>query len=626
MSKRIAMKLLPENSELYAQVLGIQVNRAREILGPDSSGVLSSLEGAVRARHWRRVLEITESLEVQQYSSILDQYVKTQLVALVKKYPFTATELPGFDPEKAAWKKFQTAEHRCRRINQRSNLLRHGVGFPHGHILCIMRGYIKRVLGEIPAYQEIYELCDWGPGANVGVTGDRTNLARKLLARPWTVTPLALSYCTQALWSNDQLKLLLLPEEGGLVCYDREKFSAVVGAQVRLVTFNNISFVPKTFKTHRSIASEPLLNGFLQKGIDQYMRLRLKHAGIDLTDQTTNQLMARQGSQGGFNPYVTLDLSSASDSIATGIVKTLLPSEWYEFLNSVRSHQYNYRGSVRTYEKFVSMGNGFCFPLQTLLFAALAYAVCVDLNAPVDFRVYGDDIIVRQSEALKVVEVLHYLGFRTNPDKTHIVGPFRESCGADWYCGQDVRPVYMDYRLNTNVDLYKIHNSSLRSDLTYGFFEPMRAIVRRACPEELRFLRPFHGNPDAAFTVAKDQAMSCEFVTWNRNTWAWRWLEVKTSAVRDALRGYDPSVCNKLEYLAVLRSTGGDEDVKLRRPTWNNFPEAPTAERQHCYHTPRTLLAVRRKSRASVRQVSYWGPPGHEAWVGAAPGRDESPR
>jgi len=490
----------------------------------------------------------------------------------------------------------------------------------------VMKGYIRSVLGDKPDYGRIYDLCDWGPGANVGVTGGRTNLARKLLARPWTVTPLALSYCIQALWSNDQLRLHILGGRDGIVSLDREKFSAIVESQVRLVTFNKISFVPKTFKTHRSIASEPLLNGFLQKGIDQFMREKLKHVGLDLSDQFLNQEMARQGSLMGENPYATLDLSSASDSISLGIVKILLPSEWFTFLNAIRSHQYSYRGSTRTYEKFVSMGNGFCFPLQTLIFAACAYASSVCTGAPVDFRVYGDDIIVRQSLALLVVEVLGYLGFKTNPDKTFIFGPFRESCGADWYCGQDIRPVYMDYRLNTNVDLYKIHNSSLRSTLTSAFFEDARETIRGACPPELRFLRPFHGNPDAAFTVAKDQAMSCKFVSWDRTTWAWRWHEVRTSAVRDVLHGVDPAICNELEYLAILRSTGGDEDIKVTRATWKNFPDSDNPKVSKSHHTPRVLLAVRRKTKASIRRVSYWGPSGDSPYLDAEPGRGESPR
>jgi len=597
MSKRIEMKRLQLKQSVYPAVLAACVNRALEVT-TSNRDVYVQLLGAVRARRWEQVARLADSLGMQLHPGVLDQYVSSQVSALVKKFPFTPLELPGFNPEEAAMKKFMSAEHRCRRVNQRSALLRYGVGFPHGEVLSLMKGYIRRVLGDKPNYTRIYDLCDWGPGANVGVTGDRTNFARKFLAKKWTVTRSALSYATRALWSNDQLRHILLREGRDIVCLDYELFVEKVRARTVLVTSNNINFVPKTFKTYRSIASEPLLNGFLQKGIDQYLRERLTAiAGLDLTDQIPNQEMARQGSLGGFNPYATLDLSSASDSMSTGIVKTLLPPEWFEFLNSARSHQYKHSGTIRTYEKFVSMGNGFCFPLQTLIFAAVCYASSITHGQAVDFRVYGDDIIVRQSLALHVMEVLRYIGFATNRDKTYVVGPFRESCGTDWHSGQDIRPVYVDFRLDSIQDLYKFHNSSLLRELTFGFFEPIRELVRDLCPPEFRLVRPFHGVPDGAFTVPRDIAMSSRFVSWDRHRWGWRWRELKTSAVADTLEGYDPEICNELRYIAVLRA---------------NQP-APVP------------LAVRRKARVSMAHKGYWGLPGDIAGVDTSPSRAFGP-
>jgi hypothetical protein len=217
-------------------------------------------------------------------------------------------------------------------------------------------------------------------------------------------------------------------------------------------------------------------------------------------------------------------------------------------------------------------------------------------GSPVDFRVYGDDIIVRQSDALVVLELLKFIGFKSNPEKTYLVGRFRESCGTDWYCGQDVRPAYLDFRLTTNIDLYKFHNATLRSSYTMEFFRRTRECLVRECPDEVRFLRPYHGNQDGAFTVPLDLAMHCKFVRWSRRSFSWRWLEVSHRPVRDRLRGYDPLLCNKLEYLAVLR--GGSSGLPL---------------------------SVRRKARASVRSLSYWGVEGCNPFLpeGVLPG--ESP-
>lgn len=589
MAKRTAMVKLSDPMRIYAKVMELTLTRLRA-LQPDCVE-WKRASGMVRAKQWRNLIELTESLEVQQYSSVVDHYVKTQFVALVKKFPFEPDEAPGYDPEGTAWKKFLTAEHRCKRVNQRSAVLRSGDGFAYGEFFRHMRGYIVGILGVKPDYDQIYDLCDFGPGASVGVTGDYTNLGRKLLSDRWTVTRLALSLATRALWQHEQIRLLILG--GPIACYDYEVFSQKVADRVELVTHNNISFVPKTFKTKRSIASEPLLNGFLQKGIDRFMRLRLKTRGrvdLDLRDQALNSEMARIGSLGGDNPYVTLDLSSASDSLPSSVVKLLLPEEWYDLLDRTRSHQYRYKGRCYTYHKFVSMGNGFCFPLQTLVFASIAYAVAQVYKRPLDFRVYGDDIIVRQSDALVVMEILHYLGFRTNRDKTCITGEFRESCGTDWYNGQDVRPVYLDFRLDSNVALYKFHNATLARDLPFALFDEVREYLREVCPPEVRFVRPYHGNPDSAFTVDLGTAMQSDHVGWDWTRWAWHWREVKFTPVRDRLVGYDPNLCCVVEYLAVLRGSS------------SNVP-----------------LSVRRKTRASVRRVSYWGPPGTIPWRGADP-------
>lgn len=591
---------------LHARLLARVITRSELILG---TATANEWLGAIRARKWTRVIELADALDNVEHVGVLDSYVKAQLVALVKKYPFTSSEAPGFNPEATAWKKFLAAEHRCKRVNQRQAALRNGDGFRYSDILQDMRRYIRTVLGSRPNMERIYSLCDFGPGASVGVSGNLTNLARKLLAGRWSCTRLTLPYATQALWKHDQIRHHILSRNSGasLVCYDYELFARIVAERVELVTHNNVNFVPKTFKTKRSIASEPLLNGFVQKGIDQYMRerLALRHCVpgdeqplpvLDLSDQSLNSEMARVGSLGGVNPYVTIDLTSASDSLPISVVKLLLPPAWYDLLDRTRSHCYRYRGGIYTYHKFVSMGNGFCFPLQTVIFAAICYAVAKAHAQPVDFRVYGDDIIVRRTVAAECLEVLKHLGFRNNPDKTFIFGPFRESCGTDWYCGLDIRPVYLDYRLDSNVDLYKFHNSTLATDLTYGLFAEVREQLRVACPEEVRFVRPYHGNADSAFTVEKDVAMSSKFMAWVRSRWAWSWTELETTPLEDKLFGYDPGLCNELRYLAVLRGSSS-----------------------------RVPLTVRRKTKVRLRRKAYWGLPAEMSWKAADPDRGDNP-
>jgi len=272
---------------------------------------------------------------------------------------------------------------------------------------------------------------------------------------------------------------------------DKSAFSWYTHFQVKnsVVQHNNIDFVPKTAKTHRTIAIEPLLNGFLQKGTDVVLRRCLLRRGIDLSDQGVNQEMARLGSLDLRDPYVTLDLSAASDSISLEVVRELLPPDWFSFLDQIRSPSYSLDGEVHRFEKFCTMGNGFCFPLETLIFAAIAHAAyCVNRQAP-DLSVYGDDIIVRQNIALYVVELLKHCGFRLNLDKSFLFGDFRESCGADWVRGRDITPVYMRKRVESLSGLINLHNSLYVNVFKrHRVYPELTDALRLYAPEEIRYV------------------------------------------------------------------------------------------------------------------------------------------
>jgi len=74
------------------------------------------------------------------------------------------------------------------------------------------------------------------------------------------------------------------------------------------------------------------------------------------------------------------------------------------------------------------MGNGFTFPLETLIFWALTRAVC---GSTATVSAYGDDIICPSDRAEDVIAVLTEVGFSVNLEKSFWNGPFRESCGSD---------------------------------------------------------------------------------------------------------------------------------------------------------------------------------------------------
>jgi len=201
------------------------------------------------------------------------------------------------------------------------------------------------------------------------------------------------------------------------------------------------------------------------------MAKRLKRFGVDIHDQTRNQELARLGSITG--ALATLDLSSASDSVSIGLVEHLLGPEWFDLLMAARSGKVSYQGQVRHLEKISSMGNGFTFPLETLIFWAITTAICGDVPG---VSVYGDDIICPTENVGEVVSTLKLLGFTINQEKSFWDGPFRESCGRDYLSGIDVRPLFFDGPMN-GQDAFRLHNFYVRKGGMESFSAAMYATI-----------------------------------------------------------------------------------------------------------------------------------------------------
>ncbi len=218
-----------------------------------------------------------------------------------------------------------------------------------------------------------------------------------------------------------------------------------------------MSFVPKTSEVDRIIAIEPTGNQFLQSIVGTFIRSRLKsRAGIDLNDQTRNQ-------DGAFRAVVddlaTIDLESASDSVSTELVRWLLPPDWFSLLNQLRSPFVRIGDDRWRYlEKFSSMGNGFTFELESLIF----WAICTSVVESRNVLVYGDDMIVPQGDASKVVALLEACGFVINKDKSFFSGSFYESCGRHYYDLHDVTPVYQKEPIVCPLSAMRCYNRLVR--------------------------------------------------------------------------------------------------------------------------------------------------------------------
>lgn len=215
--------------------------------------------------------------------------------------------------------------------------------------------------------------------------------------------------------------------------------------------------VPKNSEIDRAAAKEPDLNLFLQKGVGAFIRKRLKSVlHVDLNDQTRNQNLARQGSLTGL--LATLDLSSASDLISRELVRLVLPELWFDLLDSIRSQAIVVDGELIPLNMFSSMGNGFTFELESLIFWAITNAVCYLTGIRGTISVYGDDIILPRDAAPLVGRVLAFFGFKLNSKKSFWRGPFRESCGKHWYKGVDVTPFYIKEPVSSVMRLIHLLN------------------------------------------------------------------------------------------------------------------------------------------------------------------------
>lgn len=481
--------------------------------------------------NFSRLLEAADSWSSQKYDDAWQHFQANQWAALIKKYPYTPQELK-LDPEGVAKRKFLSSEHKCKWVNRKFRLLR-SKRSPNEAFIDRARSFIRYVLGDAPDWEAVFNESGFGPGAAIGVSGNATNASRKLLAERYTVTPGAFNLGFGAVCANAHLWELFFPVQGGHICFDVDQARTEYHRRVTTVIHNKITFVPKTARTHRAIAVEPLWNGYLQKGVDAILRRRLKRIGIDLTDQRRNQLYAQFGSEDWLteNGFCTLDLSSASDSVSIELVRTLLPGDWFAMLDSLRSKWGQIDNTLFPYQKFCSMGNGFCFPLETLIFCAVCHAAGAG-KPRLDYQVYGDDIIVRRPYVEDVIAGLRDFGFSLNASKSFWMGPFRESCGEDYLDGVSVRPYTLKNRFDSLQSIIKFVNLTRRNDFCKRFFGDL-GYHTFGVPPELRFVRPHEGPADTAVTVEFDSFLSSPFALYNRAEQRWSWVELLHTPVED---------------------------------------------------------------------------------------------
>jgi len=433
-----------------------------------------------------------DPLHYQSPHTFRDNYAATSLLS---KADFLRT---SFNREQKALDKFLKAEEQCKSTNRLVCPFAPSGYFPPEALHPLVprvRSKIESILGRFNA-EELIERSDWGPGVSTLLKGplsvkpnkyqQETGMSREVYDVLWPLLDLAYPGWHQ----NVLVKTRATVQAGNVVCT-----------------------VPKNSKTDRVIAVEPGWNLWFQKGAGKMIRQRLLRQGCNLNDQRINQELSRLAFSLGL---ATVDFSSASDTISREVVRLLLPADWYSVLDLLRCKRGTLPdGSVLYWEKFSSMGNGFTFELESLIFLACALVSAEFVGASRSkVSVYGDDVILPAKAYPTFLELTQLLGFTINQAKSFSSGLFYESCGAHWFKGVDVKPFYLKHRVDTVPRIYGVHNSIVhfahicnQKTSLDARFKQATARLRRSVPPIDFNLVPKHAG-DVGFCSNLDHAMT----------------------------------------------------------------------------------------------------------------------
>lgn len=483
-------------------------------------------------------------------------------ISFLRKSEFVKT---SFNLRKEALKVFIDSEQQCRTTNHRLRNLSSDPSFngPNVWLLNATIRKVSRILGDVSA-EELFDSGSFGPGVSSLIKGSDTSAVRKFREE---------RHITASLY---RLVGDLLPLAYPL-WFTKEKVEDLVYRE-----FSKVITVQKNAKTDRTIAVEPGINIWFQKAFGNIIRRRLLRNGLNLDDNGKNLALARRGSRDG--TIATVDFKSASDTISIETVRALLPPKWFTLLDISRSRNYELGKDRSVFEKFSSMGNGFTFELESLIFYAAALATCeycgCNLN---EVSVFGDDVVLPVEAYEHFVKFASFLGFTVNMTKSFSTSMFRESCGGYYFNGADVKPFFFKKDLSNAKRVFNFANSvrafAHRREI-YGCdkaFKPLHGFIVRSLPKPLRVKVNITAGPGGIwsnFDEVNPTKLSDGLEGFSFKSFVYQAVELETDS--PAL------LCARLKY------TSGDKASKNRYPL-------------------RAVVSIR-FCRMSVQQWYDWGP------------------
>lgn len=221
-------------------------------------------------------------------------------------------------------------------------------------------------------------------------------------------------------------------------------------------------FVPKDSRGPRKIAKYPLFKiqasmaffAWASETLERITRNR-----VNFKDQTINQRLAREGSLTG--NYATGDMKDASERITHRVLRHVFryaPGILALYRKTRSSQVILPNGEKVDLATSTTMGHGMTFPVLAFL-GHLSACTKISKVHGIPFKsvmkqvyFYGDDYIVPTEWFGAASEGLELTGFLVNREKSYCRrgNSFRESCGGDYFLGNDVAPVRLKL---TNAEL-----------------------------------------------------------------------------------------------------------------------------------------------------------------------------
>lgn len=473
-----------------------------------------------------------------------------------------------FDKEERARRSFEETERQCARTNLYLDrfgdnpVLETALDEEVFNRLGHAKAWISRTLGELPTNLDgrfgpgaTFESAQWRSASRKGITAI-TKLRKVPMHTPGVPQMLV-----------DHLVWETAFGQAWEVCCPNRLFPTTRGSRFTVVN--------KDSTKGRGITIGAGVNLIGQLAVGGEMKLRLKRRGLDLQHgQALHRWMAEEASLTGAS--ATIDLSNASNTVSWRLVKLLLPELWYDLLSVLREPfvLFSPTGEAKDnrwyrLEMFSSMGNGFTFELETLLFASLIHACGGRIG--VDSFVYGDDMIVPTEIVPDVLALLQMCGFTPNEKKTFTQGSFRESCGGDYLNGHDVRPFYIEENPNESTDWMGIANSLWSWSLKWDLPELLGA--RASCLDLIpAAIRKCRGPESLGNLVLWDHPQKWSVRIRNSRRWFKVWRPVfrkRGFAQHDRIEIF--------ESVQYVRSSGFTHEIGTRRDICRSIKEAGVA-------------------------------------------------